>query len=97
MWHGILMLFALGSGPTDQPIKTTGWGQVYDPASYAVAYASIADPAQAAALADAAAKADCEKALQIKVDELNVIYTSSEQITASAIGTTGHWTGACYK
>ena len=29
MWKGILMLFALGAGPTDQPIQTTGWAKVY--------------------------------------------------------------------
>lgn len=32
-YKGILMLFALGAGPTDQPIQTWVWGQVYeDPA-----------------------------------------------------------------
>jgi hypothetical protein len=29
MWKGILMLFAIGAGPTDPPIKITSWGQVY--------------------------------------------------------------------
>lgn len=32
-YKGVLMLFALGAGPTDQPIQTIVWGQTYeDPA-----------------------------------------------------------------
>lgn len=40
-WKGILMLFALGAGPTDQPIRTTGWGAVYSEAGRAACQAAI--------------------------------------------------------
>jgi len=29
MWKGILLLYALGANPTDQPLKTTGWPKTY--------------------------------------------------------------------
>lgn len=38
------MLFAIGAGPTDQPIKTTGWGQVYS--DFAACQAAIDVKAQ---------------------------------------------------
>jgi len=33
MWKAVLMLFALGAGPTDQPIKTTGFAKLYTDAA----------------------------------------------------------------
>lgn len=62
MWKGVLMLFALGAGPTDQPIQTTGWGQIYSVAQYGTSEV---------------AHAICARDVGTKADELNKIYSAA--------------------
>jgi len=45
MWKGVLLLYAIGAGPTDQPIKTTGWGKTYQESDYVVCVADVANKA----------------------------------------------------
>jgi hypothetical protein len=87
-WKGMLILVALGASPTDQPIKTTGWGQIYDPTNYHTIY-----PASA----DAAAHAACDADIRTKANELNVVYAQAEITNYLPVGQMGRWKGVCYQ
>jgi hypothetical protein len=62
MWKGILMLFAIGAGPTDPQILQTGWGQTYGPPQYTISE-------QAYAI--------CKHDVDAKADELNQVYATA--------------------
>lgn len=63
MWKGILMLFALGSGPTDPPLQTTGWGQTYSVQQYGTLEQAYSH---------------CDHDVKGKAAELNAVYAQAE-------------------
>jgi hypothetical protein len=63
-YKGVLLLYPIGASPTDSPIKTTGWAQIYSVPPYAT-------PDQA--------YARCKGDAELKAAELNVIYANAKE------------------